>query len=158
MLRATLTFLIALCIFAQAPALAQFEPSPSPGFVVFHCRGPLHLQASSPSGIRSVLLHIQSAPGPSGARGENLASGQCAFVDRALRSGEPLRIRWEVLRSSTTSADDRMLTAAAFQLLATCARDPDCILRTSVRNAGFPVFNLFIPIRPLEVYSITTLR
>jgi hypothetical protein len=159
MLRATLTLIVlaALWASAQAPALAQFRPSPSPRYFLIHCRGPLHLEASAPGGIRSLFVHFQPAPGPSGARGESLGSGQCAFVDRAVRSDEPLRIRWDAL-SFSTFADDRALHAAILQLVTTCARDPNCILRLSVRNAGTTGFNYFAPTHPVEAYSITTLR
>lgn len=71
--------LVPLLLLASGSALA-LEPS-----YPMVCRGPIPYTQDG----TWIELQIQRGTGPAGSRGENLAPGFCAFLDRGIQDSEP---------------------------------------------------------------------
>jgi hypothetical protein len=129
-------FLLALTLSLQAMALAA-EPVPpktATGFAAsatvqqayeLRCRGGgLRFNStpgrSLPTGeqMMNVTVNFSAGPQAAGGRAENLQPGQCSWVDRGFRPGEPSQIRVESVyfaqqqQARHGSSVDRSPTAA----------------------------------------------
>lgn len=102
----------------------------------FWCRSPIPFEVTG----THIRLDIVPASGPAGALGENLLPGEGAWVDRALRPGEPQTIVIEpkYFRDALTLAE--MATALggvyAAAALTTALLTPDTLIQFILSNTG----------------------
>jgi hypothetical protein len=80
---ATTSVLIALLLTLAVP------PAQAQGTFPLQCRGGGQVNMVYDTVARTVFTRFRPAPGPAG---NGLAAGQCSWLDRALRPGEPRQI------------------------------------------------------------------
>jgi hypothetical protein len=107
------------------------------------CKGPF---ASMQQGTW-IQLKIGRGTGPAGPRGENLKSGQCAFLDRGIQANEPdiMQFYRNTDTGPSNDADVQYRNilysieqAAGFSSLLLAIRSPNEYFKVMVRNINVP--------------------
>jgi hypothetical protein len=92
------------------------------------CRGPLnysfeHVARERGRQLTALVVDINPALSGAGSRLERLPAGTCAWLDRALNSSEPRKLKISVIYWGTEA--NEVLPAAA---MINCAADSNCVL------------------------------
>jgi hypothetical protein len=103
-----------------APNVAKGAvPVAAGGSLQLHCRGPFLVDVGASASIRG-----RKAGGSAGAHGRNLASGECAVIDRPMGASERPIVQF----SFASSLHPMQRDLAAVSALTACGLDPQCVV------------------------------
>jgi hypothetical protein len=106
----------------------------------FWCRGPLKIELRDRTDeLGYVRISFQRTSSAAGSQGQNVAAGQCAWVDRAVSSSEPAVVRsvaWRASNDLFGASGDYLFAVEASLLAQALTTDRYLIKFKAVDNQG----------------------